>query len=105
MFERALPEFITGSSSRTLCNITDRGTSLYNISYIHQKMGNLDLALEYYQRTEKIFPGYANNHNNMGMVYVQKGEYEKALPKFLQAIRMDGNAIKPLRNAARCLLE
>ena len=68
-------------------------------------MGNLDQALEYYQRSEKIFPSHASTYNNMGLVYIQKGENEKALQKFLQAIRNDGNAIKPLRNAALCLLK
>ncbi len=105
MLEEALSEFTAAASGRIIHKTADRGISLYNIGFVHQKMGNLDQALKYYKESEKALKNNADTHNNMGVIYLQKGLDEKALQKFQQTIQYDKNHTKALRNVGLLLVK
>ena len=105
-YERALSEFTAAASGKILCNTSDRDTVLYNIGLVHHRKGNLDLALEYYRKSEKAtYTAYADKYNNMGLILTQKGQREEAERAFLKALQCTRSQIQPYRNLSLMMLQ
>ena len=49
---------------------------------VYQKKEQYDKALEEFDQSIKLYPGYAEAYYNRGEVYYEKGEYDKALTDF-----------------------
>lgn len=56
----------------------------------------LDVAIEHYDRTLKLYPGYARAYFNRAIARENKGEYEKARLDYAQALRDESNQIRVL---------
>ena len=71
----------------------EAGSVYDNIGYVYKNNGNLDKALEYYEKaiaiSENILgkehPSTALSYNNIGLVYHSKGDYDKALEYYEKA--------------------
>jgi tetratricopeptide (TPR) repeat protein len=62
----------------------------YHISttYYHTVMGELDKALEEYQLWSKSYPRDDTPHINLGVIYQQLGQYDKAVIETKEALRL-----------------
>lgn len=61
------------------------------LATIYLKISRPDDAFAIYQKMLQMFPGDSNVYYNIGVVYYQKKEPEKALEYFLKAIEIDQN--------------
>ena len=51
---------------------------LYGVAMEHKKAGELDRAIEYFQRVTQIDPGYCYAYHQRGLAYEMAGEIESA---------------------------
>jgi two-component sensor histidine kinase/Tfp pilus assembly protein PilF len=92
LIEKALNKKQTPSAKHNL--LIQKAEALNNIGYNYKSIGNLSLALDYYNQSLKIEEeiehknGEASTLNNIGSVYQIKGEVEKALKYFNKAIKI-----------------
>jgi len=64
----------------------------------------LDVALSEFEKATQVFPDYANAHNNLGVVLAKKGQFEKALTHFGEALRIspgEAKVLESVRNVER----
>jgi len=62
-----------------------------NRAEIHLSNGNQDLALKDYKKATEIKPDYHEAYYNMGLIYYDRGENEKALEVFNKAVKYSRN--------------
>ncbi len=55
----------------------------------HQDQGNLDKALEEYQKALELNPNYAQVYTNLGTVYLGKKDYDQAIESFKKVIELN----------------
>lgn len=71
-----------------------QGTTLNNISQIHQDLNEFDTALDYLRKALKIqakindFDGQGTTLNNISTIHFERGYYEKALERLEQALEI-----------------
>jgi tetratricopeptide (TPR) repeat protein len=66
--------------------------------------GEYDRAVQDYDQSIKLDPGYARAFNNRGVAYQKKGEYDRAISDFDEAIKLDPNYASALANRAETYL-
>ena len=79
------------------CNKCDAKYIFFNIAMIYNQLGEQDLAIEYFETTLQIdrdilgpdHIGLAEYYNQIGQVYVNKGEIRKALKCFEEKLRIE----------------
>ncbi len=66
----------------------------YDIEGVLLDLGNIyysnkmyDKALEVYDKSVNVNPGYASGYNGIGLVYNGKGEWDSAISQFLKAVK------------------
>jgi len=73
--------------------IEEEGVNYYNEGVQAQKAGNYDTAVTAYQKAMVIGLDAANYRkyifNNVGVIYSEKGEMDKAESMFLEALKID----------------
>src|SRR5262249_43989414 len=113
---RASPDSPIRRSDRTSPDLQIRGcTALidlgdekpYVLSIAHNNRGNAYAAkgdyaraIENYDESIKLNPGYARAFNNRGVVYLKKGEYDRAMKDFDEAIRLNSDYAIAFANRA-----
>jgi tetratricopeptide (TPR) repeat protein len=60
-----------------------------------------DLAIEAYQSGLRLADWSAEAHNNLGVLYSQKGSLDEAVKEFREAIRLDPDYESPYRNLGK----
>lgn len=68
----------------------------YTLGNLHFQAGNRDEAIAAYQAALEKFPGFARAHKNMGILYVQNGQFDKALSSLLKTAslgNLDGSLL------------
>jgi signal transduction histidine kinase len=60
-----------------------------------------DLAIEVYKKGLQLAGASAEVHNNLGVLYSQKGSMDEAVKEFREAIRLDPDYESPYRNLAK----
>ena len=60
-----------------------------------------DLAIEAYRNGLRLAAWSAEAHNNLGVLYSQKGSVDEAVKEFREAIRLDPDYESPYRNLAK----
>lgn len=68
--------------------------------YEAQRLGNLDMALSYYQRAIESDPSYAVAYNDIGIVLESRGLNDKAKEAYLKTISLDPNYLSAYYNLA-----
>ncbi len=66
------------------------------IFYINK--GQLDMAIELYNKTIFLKPDYAEAYNNRGITYGKKSQFYRAIEDFNKAITIDPNNAEPYYN-------
>ncbi len=104
--EEALSEYTAAASAKILCNKTEQGTVLFDLGLTHQKMGNFDQALAYYNKAEGAPMNFQDDRfNNMGWILEQKGQRKEAEQKYLKAISCPIPSIHSFKNLSLMRLE
>ncbi|MFH1459626.1 MAG: tetratricopeptide repeat protein [Candidatus Omnitrophota bacterium] len=65
-----------------------------------QRLGDFDSAMKYYQQALLKDPNYAAVHNDLGILYEQKGLDEKAKMEYLNTLKLNPHYIKAHSNLA-----
>ncbi len=78
---------------------------LWNVANCLKAKGRLDEAEQWYLRFLEVNPDFSDGWNNLGELYVRRKRYDRALPCFERAARLDSRASVPLNNAGYCLLK
>jgi len=68
--------------------------------YQAQRLGNLDMALNYYQKAIDLNPYYAVAYNDIGVVLESKGDTKRAKEAYLRAISLEPNYLSAYYNLA-----
>ena len=61
------------------------GTDLY-------EKGRVDEAMDQFQKTLAIHPGYAQAHNDLGSILFEKGRLDEAMDQYQKALQIDPNS-------------
>lgn len=83
--------------------LTATGWDYYNLA-VTQSDGNggilevMKLAEENYLKALKVDPEFAITHNNLGLVYFERNQCDKALERFNSSIKYDPTYPKPVNN-------
>lgn len=70
----------------------------------HQNQGNLDEALEEYQKALQLNPNYTQVYTNLGTVYLGKQDYDQAIQQFKKVIELNYFDTKAHYNMGLALL-
>jgi len=65
-----------------------------------QRIGNLDAAMELYQKAIELDPLYAVVYNDIGVLYEEIGLMERAEESYLRAVKIDQDFLSPYSNLA-----
>lgn len=68
----------------------------YTLGNLHFQSGNRDQAIAAYKKALGKFPGFARAYKNMGILYVQNGQYKESLDALLKTASlgsMDGSLL------------
>jgi tetratricopeptide (TPR) repeat protein len=68
--------------------------------YEAQRLGNLDMALSFYQKAVEFNPSYALVYNDIGIVLEAKGNSAQAKEAYLKAVSLDQNCLGAYYNLA-----
>lgn len=73
-----------------------------NIASCYKKLGQVDRAMEFYERAIHIDPNYAIGYSNIAHAYIGQGEYALALPYAQKAKSLDAGLLPALSGMAIC---
>ncbi len=62
---------------------------IYNSALELSGRGDLDSALEEYHRAIAVYPEFVAAYNNIGEIFTRKGESEKAITAYLEALKIE----------------
>jgi tetratricopeptide (TPR) repeat protein len=97
-------------SQSAKANVLYAGTLLDEV-YSHVKIkedvviykNEIETIIKHYQQAISLYPGYANAQNNLGSVYfILYGDFNKALPYFEKAVKLDSLYHEAMFNAGYC---
>jgi len=71
---------------------------LNKMGEVQGRTGNLDKAIELFNKAVELDPNYAESYNNLGFSYYKKGEYKRAEQFFVKALEIDPNFDKARSN-------
>lgn len=75
----------------TILRIDERNTSAYNrLGILYAKQHSLNDAIECFEIAQSLEPSASSLHN-VGLIYYETKDYEKAALAFEQALAIDGN--------------
>ena len=60
----------------------------FNAGNIQFELGELDSAINYYERSLNIFPTFRRAHRNLGFAYARSDKWGKVMPALEQAIKL-----------------
>lgn len=65
-----------------------------------QNIGNLEGAVNFYQKAIELDPAYAVAYNDLGVIYEAGGAIDRAEDSYLKAVKIDPNYLSPYTNLA-----
>ena len=69
-------------------------------AYIHETLGDMNMAKEAYRLAVEKDPKFADGYNNLGRLYVQEGDLETAIEMYEMAIERNPAMVTALKNLA-----
>ncbi len=79
-----------------------RGATLFNLGRAHEKLGDLDAALQRYRESAEAHPAQYNALCNIGSILINRGQYEEALENLLKAAEINPQDKLTINNLAIC---
>ena len=80
--------------------VLSSAVELRNAGFELQKNGDLDGAIRYFQEALVVDSGYSTVHNDLGILYEQRGLDEKAKMSYLMALKINPRYIRAHSNLA-----
>ncbi|MCG2712143.1 MAG: tetratricopeptide repeat protein, partial [Candidatus Omnitrophica bacterium] len=80
--------------------VLQTAVELRNSGLEMQRAGDFDSAVKYYQQALISDPKYATVHNDLGILYEQKGLNDKAKMEYLEALKINPHYIRAHSNLA-----
>jgi len=78
---------------------------LFNIkASVCKSMGDKELAEKYYLKSIELNKKYAKSYNNLGVLFLENGNFEKAESLFMESISIDKNFQEAFNNLGNSLL-
>ncbi|MDP2939201.1 MAG: glycosyltransferase family 39 protein [Candidatus Omnitrophota bacterium] len=74
----------------------------FAIAKNYHSRGNINEAVDFYSRTIHLNPRHISAYNDLGVLFLNLEDYEKALSCFEKALSIDKNTIKPQLNYKLC---
>jgi len=96
--QEAIPPKITPENKREA--VLSSAVELRNAGFELQKNGDLAGAIKYFQEALVVDPQYATVHNDLGIIYEQRGLDEKAKMSYLMALKVNPRYIRAHSNLA-----
>jgi tetratricopeptide (TPR) repeat protein len=66
-----------------------RAEGHFKKGFVFQNQGNLDKALEEYNKALELCPNYVQAYTNLGTVYLGKGDYDSAIQQFKKSLELN----------------
>lgn len=66
-----------------------RAEEHFNKGFSYQNQGDLDKALEEYNKALELNPNYAQAYTNLGSIYVGKQDFDKAIQNFKKVLELN----------------
>ncbi len=88
-----------------LKNFGDDHEVLFNLATVYSRKGQLEQAIQCYQRSVEILPTYASAWNNLGLCMHQTGEHCAAILALRRAVDLDPDNMATIFNLADMLDE
>jgi tetratricopeptide (TPR) repeat protein len=73
-------------------------------SYYYRATGEVDKEIDAWQQAARDYPRYWLYHNQLGLVYVDDGQYEEGLKEAEEAIRLGADSEAPYRRQLDALM-
>ena len=89
-----------GNPSWVYAHVDLEAPSYRDQGYHAQQKGQLDIAIQYYQKAIALDPFYATPHNDLGIVYETQEKLEEAEREYLKAISLDPRFLDSYANLA-----
>jgi Flp pilus assembly protein TadD len=91
--------------THTLACTSDNSIGHYNLGNALFQKGNVDEAIEHFQRALQINPDYMEAHYNLGCALIQKGNVDEAITHFQKALQIKPNGAEVHINLGCALLQ
>ena len=85
---------------KNLTELQKQARNYRNQGYAFHNAGDLDAALNLYQKAVEFDPLYALVYNDLGIIYEEKGFLARARESYLKAIQIDPNYLGAYANLA-----
>ncbi|MEO1376147.1 MAG: tetratricopeptide repeat protein [Cyanobacteria bacterium J06635_10] len=79
-------------------NLESNIKSLLKIAVDKHSLGQLEAAIEYYQKILKLKPDYAEVHSNLGILFKQQGNFSAAVNSLQQAVKIKPDLVEAYCN-------
>jgi len=73
----------------TLARNPNCWVGLNNLGWVLFQKGQVDEAIDYYQKALEINPNFANAHNNLGVALMQKKQVDEAVAQWQKALEIN----------------
>ncbi|RLB80795.1 MAG: hypothetical protein DRH17_10990 [Deltaproteobacteria bacterium] len=83
---------------KQLQNDPGNGKICNTIGFYFYKMGNHQMAIQYYLKAIDLAPRYPLSYNNLGVIYLRADQYKRAKHYFHKAVELDPHYIKAVCN-------
>ena len=88
---------------KTKINLEYNIKSLLKIAVQKHNLGQLEAAIEYYQKILKLKPDYAEVHSNLGILFKQQGNLSAAVNSLQQAVKIKPDLVEAYCNLGAVL--
>jgi eukaryotic-like serine/threonine-protein kinase len=73
--------------------LTDVERYMAHAAHFHDVLGDMDRAIDAYERVLELNPDHAPAHNNLGLLYAETADYRRAATSVERAVRADSTAL------------
>jgi protein O-mannosyl-transferase len=91
--------------THTLACTSDNAEAHYNLGNALLKKGDVDEAIDHYQKALQISPNSADVHNNFGNALIKKDSVDKAIDHYQKALQINPTYAKAHLNLGSALLK
>lgn len=100
VWEQKLNETLLYTKTNTVLNVDADAIAAYKYALSSAQNGDSKNAIQLLNDLIKTYPDFAPAHNDLGVLYCQSGDNEKAIHRYEAAVRMQPGDVTYLKNLA-----